>query len=513
MHVSIITVQTLSITALFQLLNLIFDLPAQCQIKLFPEQGYFQHQVNVVSHVNLILGSTHRFGNIIIEDSASLNLSDTLFANNIGFFGSTLINNGIISNAVFNFETGAHTLQGTGSWNTNANVLNGSTVTFASNHQMQSVSINAGGTFNLSTFKFLLKASNPIDNSGAFNTTTGTVEYNETLAQNISTANITYNRLRINNSAGTTLLGDVTVNDTLSIILGHLDLNGLILTISPTGYLTETAGNTINGTAGYITTTRNLNAPSSLNVGGLGAILTTGANLGSTEIRRGHTVQNGLSGNTSILRYFDITPTTNSGLNGTLVYKYDDSELNGKVDSTLSLFRSTNMGSTWTERGGTVNTSNKSITLSGINAFSRWSASLNTSVIFPVASQIKVIMEGFYNLSLVPNRLNMRDTVRAYLRQNFNPYNIVDSAKSIIDSVTFTGSFLFANAPSGTYYIQLNHRNSIETWSKSPDSHIHSGVCFSMISQQMQLRHTEIIWFRKEVSFVYTVGMLIRTAA
>src|SRR4030095_5630848 len=38
------------------------------------------------------------------------------------FFGSSLINNGIITNLVFNFETGAQTLQGTGSWETNANV-------------------------------------------------------------------------------------------------------------------------------------------------------------------------------------------------------------------------------------------------------------------------------------------------------------------------------------------------------------------------------------------------------
>ncbi len=61
----------------------------------------------------------------------------------------------------------------------------------------------------------------------------------------------------------------------------------------------------------------------------------------------------------------------------------------------------------------------------------------------------------------------MRDTVRAYLRSNSSPYNLVDSAKSIIDSVTFAGSFLFANAPTGTYYLQMKHRNSIETWSKA----------------------------------------------
>ena len=193
----------------------------------------------------------------------------------------------------------------------------------------------------------------------------------------------------------------------------------------------------------------------------MGAILTTAVNLGSTEIRRGHAVQSGLSGATSILRYFDITPTTNTGLNATLVFKYDDSELNGKIESALSLFRSTNTGSTWTARGGTVNTTSNTITLGSIDAYSRWSASSPTAV----ASQLKVIIEGFYNTSTT--RLNIRDTVRAYLRNITSPFAVVDSAKSIIDSVNYTGSYLFANAPSGTYYIQLKHRNALETWSKS----------------------------------------------
>jgi len=249
---------------------------------------------------------------------------------------------------------------------------------------MYSVNVNAGGTFNLSTFKLSLTASNPVVNSGTFNTTTAAIEYNGTSAQSISTTNINYNKLRINNSAGTSLPAAVTVNDTLSVILGDLDLNGQILTIAPAGYLTETSGNTVKGTSGYITTTRTLNAPSALNVGGLGAVLTTAVNLGSTEIRRGHAVQSGLGGNTSFLRYFDITPATNTGLNATLVYKYDDSELNGKVESASSLFKSTNSGTNWTSQGGTVNTSANTITLSEIGSFSRWSA----SSVAAVAAQI-----------------------------------------------------------------------------------------------------------------------------
>ncbi|MBL8007393.1 MAG: hypothetical protein JNJ56_07665 [Ignavibacteria bacterium] len=376
-------------------------------------------------------------------------------------YGSNFTNNGVVSFPVLYFETGAHILQGTGSWTASPNIVSGSAVTLASNHQMYGIIINAGGSFITSTYKLSLTASNPVSNSGTFNASAGTVEYNGTSAQSISVSGITYNRLRINNSAGTSLPGAVTVNDTLSVILGDLDLNGQILTVSATGYLTETAGNTVKGTGGYLTTTRNLNAPSSLNVAGFGAVLTTAVNLGSTEIRRGHAVQNGLSGNTSILRYFDITPTTNTGLNATLVFKYDESELNGKVEPALSLFKSINSGTNWTASGGTVNTSLNQITLTGISSFSRWSAS-STS---PVASTLKLIIQGFYNNGT--GKMNRKDTVRAYLRNNSAPYAIVDSAKAVVDSSTFTGSFLFPNAGSGTYFIQLKHRNAIETWSKT----------------------------------------------
>ncbi|MBK8551621.1 MAG: choice-of-anchor B family protein [Ignavibacteria bacterium] len=78
---------------------------------------------------------------------------------------------------------------------------------------------------------------------------------------------------------------------------------------------------------------------------------------------------------------------------------------------------------------------------------------------------IKTAMEGFYNTGTT--RLNKKDTVKAYLRETFSPYNIVDSSASVIDSVTFTGNFKFNKSASGTYYIVLKHRNCIETWSKA----------------------------------------------
>ncbi len=82
-----------------------------------------------------------------------------------------------------------------------------------------------------------------------------------------------------------------------------------------------------------------------------------------------------------------------------------------------------------------------------------------------ISCTIYSAVEGFYNIGL--NDLNMRDTVSAYLRNVNSPYNKVDSARKVIDSLLFGGSFTFMNAPTGTYYLVLKHRNGLETWSES----------------------------------------------
>lgn len=92
-----------------------------------------------------------------------------------------------------------------------------------------------------------------------------------------------------------------------------------------------------------------------------------------------------------------------------------------------------------------------------------------------VPSSIKLAVQGFYNNV----SLNIRDTSRIYLRNISAPYSIVDSAKGVIDSVTFTGSFLFSNAPSGTYYLQVKSRNGLETWSKAGGQVYTAGSPFS----------------------------------
>jgi len=77
---------------------------------------------------------------------------------------------------------------------------------------------------------------------------------------------------------------------------------------------------------------------------------------------------------------------------------------------------------------------------------------------------IKLVIEGMYYP--IFSQMSRKDTLSVYLRETTNPYAIIDSARNIIDSITFSANFTFENAVSGTYYIVVNHLNSIETWSR-----------------------------------------------
>ena len=78
---------------------------------------------------------------------------------------------------------------------------------------------------------------------------------------------------------------------------------------------------------------------------------------------------------------------------------------------------------------------------------------------------LKVLMEGLYNHSL--NILARKDPVTVYLHDAIAPYTRRDSATSLIDTISFNGTFVFNNVPSGQYYLVVKHFNTIITWSKS----------------------------------------------
>ena len=86
-----------------------------------------------------------------------------------------------------------------------------------------------------------------------------------------------------------------------------------------------------------------------------------------------------------------------------------------------------------------------------------------------VGSKISVrlftLPEGKYNSTF--NLLSKRDTVSVYLRNSASPFQLIDSAKGVIDSINYSNIFAFSKPTSGYYYIVIKHYQSVETWSKA----------------------------------------------
>ncbi|MFA7359693.1 MAG: FG-GAP-like repeat-containing protein [Candidatus Kapaibacterium sp.] len=140
--------------------------------------------------------------------------------------------------------------------------------------------------------------------------------------------------------------------------------------------------------------------------------------------------------------------------------------LGGITDPTkLRWLKRSSSGDNWIDIGGIIQDGYLVSTVP-FSSFSEFA--IGSQDVQPLTStniKIIVIPEGFYDA--VNNRLNCKDTFKVYLREITSPFAYVDSAVSIIDSLNFTAFFEFKNAPTGTYYIEIHHRNSLQTWSKS----------------------------------------------
>ncbi|MGB3016197.1 MAG: dockerin type I domain-containing protein, partial [Ignavibacteria bacterium] len=103
----------------------------------------------------------------------------------------------------------------------------------------------------------------------------------------------------------------------------------------------------------------------------------------------------------------------------------------------------------------------------------------------PLTQQLDLTMfiEGFYNSG---SNAMTEDTVTVYLRNNSSPYAVTDSSKAFVNS-SGQGTFIFSNAVNGVnYFIQLKHRNSIETWSKTAQQFTASALSYNFSTANTQ---------------------------
>ncbi|MBK8552095.1 MAG: exo-alpha-sialidase [Ignavibacteria bacterium] len=100
-----------------------------------------------------------------------------------------------------------------------------------------------------------------------------------------------------------------------------------------------------------------------------------------------------------------------------------------------------------------------------------------TSFVAAVPSTITFAAQGYFDS--LNTKLNIRDSAVFYLRNINAPYAIVDSGKSVVDSISASGTITFANAQTGTYYVVVTGRNILETWSKAGGEAYTRGTPFS----------------------------------
>ncbi|MBU2635704.1 MAG: Ig-like domain-containing protein, partial [Bacteroidetes bacterium] len=163
--------------------------------------------------------------------------------------------------------------------------------------------------------------------------------------------------------------GNFTVSDSV-IIISNVILqveNGSVITLN--GYLRE---------QGYLSgsiqkTVQLSNSQTSSDFGNIGATISwSGTAPGNTIVTRTSGISQMGNGFESVKRYYDIVPTTNSGLSASLILQYSDQELNGHDPTKLLLWKSIDGGHTWIVQGGTIDISSRTMTKHGVTSFGRW---------------------------------------------------------------------------------------------------------------------------------------------
>jgi hypothetical protein len=216
----------------------------------------------------------------------------------------------------------------------------------------------------------------------------GNVKFAGSADENISgSGTITIDNLLINKGATASLnlqASTLTVITQINFTSGLLNVGDEFVDLGTTGVLNNETGTSraySSGSIGMIQSTGTLNAPSSANLGNLGAIITSSANLGSTTISRTFNTFNKLS-NGNIFRDYIIAPTNDAGLNATFRFKYFDAELNGENENLLDMLQSPDNGATWNDLGATTRDNSANyVEKTGINSFSTWTLTPPSTVL------------------------------------------------------------------------------------------------------------------------------------
>ena len=267
------------------------------------------------------------------------------------------------------------------------------------------VTITPGAELYMTGNAQLTLSNTDLVNNGSFVAGNGTVSFTGNTSSAISgTQPIQFYEMEINKSGSSSVLLQRTIGITqqISFTAGFLNLNNYNADLGTTGLLNgeQETSRIMGSNGGQVLFSTTLNNPVSVNPANLGAIITSSQNLGSVTIKRGH--QSQVNGNnslgSSVLRYYDITPANNSGLNATLQFQYFDGELNGLDENTIVFWKSLNTIN-WANVGfNSRNTTSNYVEKTGINSFSRWTLSSPGNALPVLFTFFNLKCEGNKNL-------------------------------------------------------------------------------------------------------------------
>jgi hypothetical protein len=322
--------------------------------------------------------------------------------------------------------------------------------------------VTTGTTLKVSNGVHLVLNNMNVANNGMIqhSASEATFDFRGNLNNTISgTGNTTLSTINLakTTSSVLTLQQNVAVSSQLVFAGGLVNLDDYIIDLGSQGVLTNESESSRAYTAGsgYIQVTGILNAPSSVNLGNLGAVITTTNNLGSTTIRRGHAAQPNVYGTrSSISRYYDFIPANNSSLNATLRVGFFDAELNGTSETSLALWKKNN-NTSWTNLGSTIKdaTSNY-VEKQGINDFTRMT----------LAEECPAITASVVTGPLAPSAVNTSISVNvAYSGTNITSATINwgdGSAAQIVANPPTNFNVLHTYASAGVYTITSTLTNA-----------------------------------------------------
>jgi hypothetical protein len=297
---------------------------------------------------------------------------------------------------------------------------------------------------------------------------TSSIILNGSSAQTISSSVIadSLGSLTISNSSGISLSSDVAMKGSLTLTSGVVTLGTHNLTLNGTvsGGVSDASFVDASSTGEFRNVVTATPATLTFPVGTGSASSAVKVTLSSGTITSpayigAKVVASKSANNTSSTDYLNRTWTlTSNGItspvhNDTLWYKAAD-----VAGTEANVFGGLYTGSAWTSLGA-VDATNHLIVGSGITAFGE----ITGGAFGSGHVTVKVIPQGFYNGGI----LNQADTIKILLANAATPYAVVDSANAILDSVSFTATGTFTAAASGSYYVVVKHRSSVETWSAS----------------------------------------------